>query len=105
MSDTDALPAKIKQLIKAQVPSAIVYLYGSRAKGTAHSGSDWDVLVLLKEEEITPEIEESITYPLYDLEFDTGQVISPMVYTNHEWHSKYSSTPFYRNVMREGTLL
>ena len=38
-------------------------------------------------------IEESITYPLYDLEFDTGQVISPMVYTNHEWHSKYSITP------------
>ena len=105
MSNTDALPSRIKQLIKTQAPSATIYLYGSRAKGTAHLGSDWDILVLLEEKKITPEIEESITYPLYDLEFDTGQVISPMVYTNHEWHSKYSITPFYRNVMREGTLL
>jgi hypothetical protein len=24
----------------------------------------------------------------YDLEFDTGEVISPMIYTEQEWNSK-----------------
>ncbi len=67
--------------------------------------SDWDLLILLKEEKITPEIEEEITFPLYDLEFETGELISPMIYSENEWNSKYKVTPFYNNVMREGKLL
>lgn len=105
MKDTGMLLREIKKIIKAKEPLATIYLYGSRVRETAHRGSDWDVLVLLDKEVITPEIEEAITYPLYDLEFDTGEVISPMVYAEHEWHTKYSVTPFYRNVIREGKLL
>jgi len=43
--------------------------------------------------------------PFYDLEFDTGEVISPMIYTEREWNSKYKVTPFYQNAMREDRLL
>ena len=88
-----------------QDPSAKIYLYGSRAKGAAKKESDWDLLILLNKNEITREIERSITYPLYDLEFDTGELISPMVYTENEWNNKYSVTPFYHNVMNEGKLI
>jgi hypothetical protein len=49
--------------------------------------------------------EQKITYPLYDLELDTGEVISPMIYSETEWNTKYRITPFYQNVMREGRLL
>ena len=56
-------------------------------------------------EKITPEIETEITDPLYELEFETGEVISPMIYTESEWNSRYRVTPFYRNVMMEGKLL
>lgn len=47
----------------------------------------------------------TISYPFYDLEFETGEVISPMFYTEKEWNSKYKVTPFYQNLMKEGRLL
>jgi hypothetical protein len=62
-------------------------------------------LILLNKEKITPEIEEEITFSLYDLEFEDGEVISPMVYSEKEWNTKYKITPFYRNIMQEGRLL
>ncbi len=88
-----------------QDPTAKIYLYGSRAKGSASKESDWDLLILLKRKKITPDIERSITSPLYDLEFETGELISPMVYAENEWNTKYRITPFYQNVMNEGKLI
>lgn len=96
---------QIKRIVKDKEPSAKIYLYGSRSRGTAKDNSDWDLLILLNRDEISNEVEREITYPLYDLEFDTGEVISPMIYSEKEWNSKYKVTPFYQNVMREGILL
>ena len=105
MENTRDIIKRIKQIVMEKEPEAKVYLYGSRARGTSQSDSDWDVLILLNKEKITPEIEKEIAYSLYDLEFDTGEVISPMIYTEKEWMNKYSVTPFYRNVMKEGLLI
>ena len=96
---------QIKRIVKDKEPSAKIYLYGSRSRGTAKDSSDWDLLILLNKDDISNEVEREITYPLYDLEFDTGEVISPMIYSEKEWNSKYKVTPFYQNVMREGRLL
>ena len=95
----------IKKLVEERDSSAKIYLYGSRAKGNAKKDSDWDLLILLNRDKITSEIENDITYPLYDLEFETGEIISPMVYTQKEWITKYSITSFYKNVMKEGHLI
>ena len=105
MNKSSSILEEIKKLVREREPSAKIYLYGSRARGTANYDSDWDLLILLKKDKITSDIEKSITYPLYDLEFDTGEVISPMVYSEKEWNTKYKVTPFYYNVMREGQLL
>ncbi len=96
---------QIKRIVKDKEPSAKIYLYGSRSRGTAKDNSDWDLLILLNRDDISNEVEREIAYPLYDLEFDTGEVISPMIYSENEWNSKYKVTPFYQNVMREGILL
>ncbi|MCD4772170.1 MAG: nucleotidyltransferase domain-containing protein [Bacteroidales bacterium] len=105
MTNSDSILKKIKKIVQKNEPSAKIYLYGSRVRGTAVSDSDWDLLILLDKDKITSDIEKSITYPLYDLEFDTGEVISPMVYSEKEWNTKYKITPYYFNVMREGQLL
>ena len=105
MDQNDHILEDIKRIVSERYPSAKIYLYGSRAKGTASRESDWDLLILLNKEKITPEIEESITYPLYDLEFESGELISPMVYSEEEWNTKYKVTPFYQNIMQEGKLL
>lgn len=105
MKATDKILQRIKMIVLQSEPSAKIYLYGSRARGTAKLDSDWDLLILLNKDGITDEEEQKITHPLYDLEFEIGEVISPMVYSEKEWDSKYRITPFYSNVMREGRLL
>ncbi len=72
---------EIKKIVLEQDPNAKIYLYGSRARGSAGKDSDWDILILLNITNISREVEKSITYPLYDLEFDTGEIISPIVYS------------------------
>jgi len=105
MNKSENILVVIKKLVEERDSSAKIYLYGSRAKGNAHKDSDWDLLILLNREKITSEIENEITSPLYDLEFETGEIISPMVYTLKEWNTKYNVTPFYKNVMKEGHLI
>lgn len=97
--------SRIKEIISAQVPEAKVYLYGSRSRGTAGNQSDWDLLILLNKSRVTLEDEQKITDPLYDLEFSSGEVISPIIYSEEEWNKKYSITPFFKNVMGEARLL
>ncbi len=96
---------RIKRIVLDKDPSAKVYLYGSRARGTMKDDSDWDLLILLNKDKITADIEKNVTYALYDLEFEIGEVISPIVYSENEWNTKHSVTPFYSNVMKEGKLL
>jgi predicted nucleotidyltransferase len=96
---------EIKRIIKDKEPNAKIYLYGSHVRGTASKESDWDLLILLEKDPISDEIEKEITHLLYDLELETGEVISPMIYPEKEWNTKYMITPFFQNVMREGRLL
>lgn len=106
MTNRQTILDRIKRIVLNKDPLAKVYLYGSRARGEAmRPDSDWDILILLNDDKITSDIERNVTYPLYDLEFEIGEVISPMVYSEKEWNSKHSITPFYSNVMREGKLL
>jgi uncharacterized protein len=81
MPNQQSILARIKKIVLYKDPSAKVYLYGSRARGTMQSDSDWDLVILLNKDKITTEIERSVTHPLYDLEFEIGEVISPMVYS------------------------
>ncbi|MCA6377669.1 MAG: nucleotidyltransferase domain-containing protein [Cytophagales bacterium] len=105
MTNQQNILDRIKGIVLGKDPSAKVYLYGSRARGTTKPDSDWDLLILLNKDKITTEVERNVTSPLYDLEFEIGEVISPMIYSEKEWNSKHSVTPFYSNVMREGKLL
>ena len=86
-------------------PGVRLIVYGSYARGVYREDSDIDLIVLLDTEKISYEQEKSITYPLYDIKFDTGVLISPMVYPQKTWETKYKVTPFYKNVIREGILL
>lgn len=105
MTNQQNILDRIKRIVLDKDPSAKVYLYGSRARGTMKPDSDWDLLILLNNDKITTEVERNVTSPLYDLEFEIGEVISPMIYSEKEWNSKHRVTPFYSNVMREGKLL
>ena len=105
MIDNKDIVLMIKDSVKVSAPNAIVILYGSQARGDFNKDSDLDILILLDKDKITREDEKRVKYPLYDIEFETGKIISPLVLTKSDWESKHRITPFYDNVIREGIVL
>lgn len=96
---------QVKQIVEDKEPNAKIFFYGSRIKGTHKKDSDWDFLILLDKEIISDAISKNITSSLYDLEFEIGEVISPIIFTQNDWNTKYKVTQFYKNVMSEGKVL
>jgi len=81
-----------------------IILFGSQARGDAHDGSDWDVLVLLDKEQITLAEYDDVSYPMTELGWDMGESINTILYTKREWE-KDIANPFVINVNREGIVL
>ena len=82
---------------KVVPPGGHVWLYGSRARGTAHDDSDWDLLILLDQPEITTADEDNIAYPLVVEGWKNDFSVSLQIYTVEEWRAR-SHTPYYKNV-------
>ena len=96
---------KIKQLVYLTEPSATVILYGSLARGQSNKQSDIDILILVDNDQITYADEQRIKYPLYDLEFETGKIISPVIVSRNDWETRHTITPFYKNIQKDGVKL
>ena len=96
---------KIKKMSHEAIPMAQTILYGSEARGDARPDSDIDLLILIPEGEVTPEREHSIVSKLFEIELQTGVIISSLIMPRERWEHYPVSTPFYRNVNREGILL
>lgn len=95
----------LSDILRRIAPDATAILYGSEARGEAHSDSDIDLLILVDKEKLTLKEEQEITYPLYDVEIDTGVMINPIVISRKKWENLKSRSLFYYNVMKEGIVL
>jgi predicted nucleotidyltransferase len=91
---------KIREKIHEVNPEAEIWLYGSRARGDVHAESDWDILILLNEENFLRRDERPFIRKIYDLELEYGEIISLFALPKSEWNSKFTITPFYQEVMR-----
>jgi uncharacterized protein len=78
-----------------------VVLFGSRARGDAQPDSDYDVLVFLKDFDLTGRHEEMarISNITADIIQDTGELISALPYPAG---SHAARTPLMHEVRREG---
>ncbi len=74
-----------------------LYLYGSRARGDAHAGSDWDLLLLLDKPQLADEDFANYSYPFLESGWDMGEDFSVHAYTKDRWFNGPHAL-FYFNV-------
>ena len=81
-------------------------LYGSYARGDYSKNSDVDIMILtdLTFEEIEYYRDE-ISDIAYDIELDTGIILSPILKNIEKYNSRINFVPFYKNVEEEGVIL
>ncbi|MCF8233180.1 MAG: nucleotidyltransferase domain-containing protein [Bacteroidales bacterium] len=99
--ETENITRLIRQSINKVDSNAEVILYGSRARGDERADSDWDILVLTNYP-VDFAIEDKFRDALFDLELETGEVLTLFVYSKKEWQERQRFSPFYHNVQREG---
>ena len=96
---------KITKSIHERDPHAEVYLFGSQARGDSRPDSDWDILILVEDLKITNEIEDKFRDELYEIELESGQVISTFIYPKDYWQNTLIFSPLYKNINKEGIRL
>ena len=77
-----------------------MFLYGSRARGDENPSSDWDIIIITKNDKNERESFEQYVYPLVLFGQMNNEELSVLTYTTKEWEER-RITPFYQNVMKD----
>ena len=102
---SDVILKNITKAIQLQDPTAQAFLFGSRARGDNRQDSDWDILILIKNQTVTSEIEDKFRDVLYSIELESGQIISTFIYPRSFWNNILKYSPLYKAVKKEGVKL
>lgn len=94
----------IRETVRLQEPNADIILYGSRARGEAKKGSDWDVIVIIDKPVMNFSEKGKIDYILWTKGLELGEEINTLEYTRKQWDNLPPSL-FKHNVITEGIKL
>lgn len=95
----------IRQKVNEIDNTAEVILYGSRARGDNKRDSDWDILILLNQKIVDKKIEQTFRHHLLDVELEIGVPVSVFVYSKSDWEGKFSITPLFKSIKKEGIFI
>lgn len=102
MTKREKIIDRIINTANKKYPDSEIYLYGSRARGDSKKLSDWDILILLNREQISIDTETKLMDDFYELELETGEIFSPLIYSKNDWNLRHKITPLYENIEKEG---
>ncbi len=81
-----------------------IYLFGSQARGTAHAGSDYDILIVVKQKD--RRLKDRIYDITVDVFLQTGADLSLKILRREDFERLSTlHTPFIEHVLREGIKL
>ncbi|MCX6353264.1 MAG: nucleotidyltransferase domain-containing protein [Bacteroidetes bacterium] len=92
----------IKSKVLGKDAGAEIILFGSHARGEAGKNSDWDILILLNQPNVTRVTEKEFMDELFEVELEVGESISTFVFSKKDWEQRHSVTPLYQNIKRDG---
>lgn len=84
MKNSNTIFTSIQSRVLDAKPNAQVLLFGSRASGTAHTESDWDILVLLQEP-VTKQLKRNVQDVVFPLSIDIGAFINLLIVEENDW--------------------
>lgn len=94
--DSDHFPS---QRIKA------VYLFGSRARGDHRADSDYDLLLLVRDN-FTTHDKDKLYELVMDILLETGNLLSLKIFRQSAYKNLvHQNTPFIRNINQERVLI
>lgn len=105
MVEKEYIINRIIEVVSKTAPEAEVFLYGSRARGNEKINSDWDLLILLNSKLLTFDFEKQFINAFYDIEIETGEIISPLIYSKTDWFENHKITPLFENIQNDGVRL
>lgn len=93
--------SRFADAVRAVRRDARISAFGSRARGTAHPESDFDLCVVLPA--VTPETREAIYAIAWEIGFEEGRVLAPIVLSQEDFESgPLSASTLVRTIIREG---
>lgn len=104
--DEQAWLDSYRQALAEQFPNLVeeIVIFGSKARGTAKTDSDLDVLVVIREGD--RRLKDAVRRPGYLLSIGTDAVPSMMVLTREEWKLlQKRQAPFWQTVTRDGVVV
>jgi uncharacterized protein len=93
--------SRLKKVLRKVAPKAEAVFYSVDSEDPNAANIIY-LLILLDQENITPEEEDNITTPIYDIEIDNEVIISIIVMTHKKWEAAKKMTMFYYNIMNKG---
>lgn len=104
MDSQDVIKA-MKEVLAQYLPKGgRAVLYGSRARGDSRPDSDWDVLILLPDQEYAKRNRREASFQLRMKGIEFNQEINPITYSAGMWQQSHI-TPFHYEVEKDGKLL
>ncbi|MGH2361451.1 MAG: nucleotidyltransferase domain-containing protein [bacterium] len=93
----DLFASRVRRL----APSAAIWAFGSRARGSAHPESDLDLCVVVPH--ATRELREGIHATAWEIGFEHGRVLAPVILSEEDFErGPMSASTLVANIRREG---
>ena len=95
--------SKIKSAVRKVDKDALIFLFGSRARGDNRPDSDWDFLILTSLSKNKQNI-KILKEKIFEAELDLEEPISTIIHNKNDWE-KFEITPLYKFIREEGVLI